>query len=59
MVTLGIGLDFALCYMSQLGDDHAILNTYVQAAGVRDFQGVLITWQEHTAVDTAHLYLLS
>lgn len=31
MAALGIGLDFALCYMLQLGDDHAILNTYVQA----------------------------
>lgn len=45
----GTGLDFALHYMSQLRDDHAILNTYVhahthRAAGVRDFQGALINW---------------
>lgn len=61
MVALGLCLDFALCYMLQLGDDDAILNTRVhthKAAGVQDFQGVLITWQDHSAVNTAYLYLL-
>lgn len=62
MVVLGIGLDFALCYMLHLGDDHAILTTHVQthkAAGAWDFQGVLITWQKHTATNMANPYLLS
>lgn len=57
----GTGLDFALHYMSQLRDDHAILNTYVHAHihTQGSWSTGLSGCTDQLAVNTAHLYLLS